>query len=145
MWPFSFAGRVILTRSVTSTIPNYVMQCNVLPAKILQGADRLSRNFLWGSSKNKKKVHLISWDKIAKPREEGGLGIHAAKPKNTALLAKLNWRFNTEKASLGLVYCLINIAPREGVLALLLRTSHALLVGQLYEREKPLFIRAQDG
>lgn len=51
----SFAGRTILTKSVTSTIPNYVMQCTTLPAKILQGVDRLSRNFLWGSIKNKKK------------------------------------------------------------------------------------------
>lgn len=51
----SFAGRTILTKSVTSTIPNYVMQCTALPAKILQGVDRLSRNFLWGSIKNKKK------------------------------------------------------------------------------------------
>ena len=66
------------------------MQCVALPFKILQGIDRLSRNFLWGSSENKKKLHLISWGKITKPKEEGGLGIQAAKPKNTALLAKLN-------------------------------------------------------
>ena len=29
------AGRVVLTQSVTSTIPNYVMQCTTLPPKIL--------------------------------------------------------------------------------------------------------------
>ena len=28
------------------------------------------------------------------------LGSQAEKPKNTALLAKLNWRFNSEKSSL---------------------------------------------
>ena len=33
-------------------------------------------------------------------KEEGGLGIQAMKPKNTALLAKLNWRSKTEKATL---------------------------------------------
>ncbi|KAL0014133.1 hypothetical protein SO802_001202 [Lithocarpus litseifolius] len=96
----SLAGRVILTQSVTSTIPNYTMQCVALPSKILQGIDRISRNFLWGSSENKKKLHLISWEKVTKSKEEGGLGIQAAKPKNTALLAKLNWRFNSEKSSL---------------------------------------------
>lgn len=31
----SLAGRIILTKSVTSTIPNYMMQCVALPPKIL--------------------------------------------------------------------------------------------------------------
>ena len=53
-----------------------------------------------GSSENKKKLHLISWEKITKSKEEGGLGIQVAKPKNIALLAKLYWRFNSEKSSL---------------------------------------------
>ena len=96
----SFAGRVVLTKSVTSTIPNYTMQCVALPPKILQGIDRLSRNFLWGSSENKKKLHLISLEKITRSKEDGGLGIQAAKPKNSVMLAKLNWRFNAEKSSL---------------------------------------------
>ena len=96
----SRASRVVLTQSVTSTIPNYTMECVALPSNILQGIDWLSRNFLWGSSENKKKLHLISWEKVTKSKEEGGLGIQAAKPKNTALLAKLNWRFNSEKSSL---------------------------------------------
>ena len=46
------------------------------------------------------KLHLIGWDKITKPKEEGGFGIQAAKPKNIAILAKLNWRFYSEKSSL---------------------------------------------
>lgn len=98
--PFVLAGRVFLTPSMTSTIPNYTMQCVALPSKILQGIDRLSRNFLWGSSESKKKLHLIGWNKITKPKEERGLGIQAAKPKNTTLLAKLNWRYHSEKSSL---------------------------------------------
>ena len=55
----SVAGRVILIQSVTSTIPNYVMQSVALPPKILQGIDKLNRNFICGSSENKKKIHLI--------------------------------------------------------------------------------------
>ena len=37
-------------------------------------------------------MHVIGWRKIVKPKEDRGLGIQAAKTKNTALLAKLNWR-----------------------------------------------------
>ena len=40
------AGKVVLTQSITSTIPNYVMQCTTLPPKILQGIDKLNRNFI---------------------------------------------------------------------------------------------------
>ena len=91
----SLEGRIVLTQSVISTIPSYVMQCATLPPKILQGVDKLNRNFLWGTLETRKKIHLIGWNKITKAKEEGGLGIHAAKPKNTAFLAKLNWRFHT--------------------------------------------------
>ena len=66
----------------------------------LHSVDKLSQNFLWGSIDNKKKLHMVSWKKITKPKREGGLGIHAAKAKNIAFLAKLNWRLKTEMSSL---------------------------------------------
>ena len=42
------------------------------------------------------------WDgaKLLNLRRKGGLGIQAAKAKNIALLAKLNWRLYQEKESL---------------------------------------------
>ena len=40
----SFAGRLVLTQPVTTTIPNYAMQCIALPANILNSIDRLSHN-----------------------------------------------------------------------------------------------------
>ena len=43
---------------------------------------------------------MVSWKKITKPKRKGGLGIHVAKAKNIALLAKLNWRLKTETSSL---------------------------------------------
>ena len=39
----------------------------------------------------------MGWSKVIKPKEEGGLGIQAAKAKNIALLSKLNWRMCQEK------------------------------------------------
>ena len=87
----SFVGRLVLTQALTTTIPNYAMQCVTLPTKILNSVDRLSCNFLWGSIESKKKIHLVNWKKIAKPKRDGGLGIQAAKVKNIANLAKLNW------------------------------------------------------
>ena len=93
----SFASKVVLTCSVLTTIPTYVMQSTLLPNRTLEALDRVTRNFIWGSTPNKRKVHMVSWNKVTKPKEEGGLGLQAVKPKNLSLLAKLNWRLNMEK------------------------------------------------
>lgn len=39
---FSFAGWMVLTQAVRTTIPNYAMQCVALPSKILSSMDRIS-------------------------------------------------------------------------------------------------------
>ena len=75
------------------------MQYIALPSKFTQGIDRLCHNFIWGTTNNKKKFHLVSWSKITKPKKEGSLGLQLAKEKNLALLAKLNWQFHQEKDS----------------------------------------------
>lgn len=48
----------------------------------------------------KKKLHLVGWNKIIKPKEEDGLGIQAVRAKNIALLAKFNWRLYHERDTL---------------------------------------------
>lgn len=42
----------------------------------------------------------MGWNKVTRPIEESGLGIQTAKGRNLVYLAKLNWRFNTEKEAL---------------------------------------------
>ena len=42
----SFAGRLVLTQSVITTITNYAMQCVALPSKVLHSVDKLSQDFL---------------------------------------------------------------------------------------------------
>uniref|UniRef100_A0A2N9IUL5 RNase H type-1 domain-containing protein n=1 Tax=Fagus sylvatica TaxID=28930 RepID=A0A2N9IUL5_FAGSY len=55
------AGRVVLIQSVTSSLPAYYMQNTALPSSICNELDRLNRNFLWGSTNERKKMHLESW------------------------------------------------------------------------------------
>ena len=45
-------------------------------------------------------MHWVGWQKVTWPKSEGGLGLHNAKGRNLSLLAKLNWRFHSEKDSL---------------------------------------------
>ena len=76
------------------------MQCALLPNKILEGIDRVNRNFLWGSSETARKIHWVGWDKVTKLKRVGGLGLQSAKGRNIALLTKLNWSLHTENESL---------------------------------------------
>uniref|UniRef100_A0A2N9HXU9 CCHC-type domain-containing protein n=1 Tax=Fagus sylvatica TaxID=28930 RepID=A0A2N9HXU9_FAGSY len=86
------AGRVILVQSVTSAIPAYYMQNVALPIRVCSNLDKLNRDFLWGSIDDRKKMHMVSWDKVCRSRDLGGLGLYSTKARNLALLAKLNWR-----------------------------------------------------
>ncbi|XP_065622950.1 uncharacterized protein LOC136064750 [Quercus suber] len=88
----SFAGRAVLVKSVMLAIPNYVMQGAALPIHLCDKLDRINRDFLWGSSNEKRRMHLVGWEKIIRAKDEGGLGIQSARAKNIVLLAKLNWR-----------------------------------------------------
>ena len=96
----SLAGRIVFIQASSSIIPAYVMQCALLPNKILEGIDRINRNFLWGSFEKTRKIHWVGWNKVTKPKKVGGLGLQSAKGRNIALLTKLNWRFHTENESL---------------------------------------------
>ncbi|KAK0605740.1 hypothetical protein LWI29_030217 [Acer saccharum] len=87
----SFVGRCTLIKAVTSAIPVYAMQSIKLPLEICSKLDKINRDFLWGSSVDSKKIHLVNWDTVCLPRNLGGLGIKKTKKVNQALLAKVGW------------------------------------------------------
>ena len=73
-------------------IPSYVMQGVALSIHVCEKIDKVSWDFIWGSTEDKRKLHHVGWGKIVKSKEEGGLGLQSARAKNIDLLAKLNWR-----------------------------------------------------
>ena len=70
----SMVGRVVLTQFVTLAVPSYLMQGCFLPSRVLNGLDRLNRNFIWGSTEEKKKMHLICGEKNYKTQKPWGFG-----------------------------------------------------------------------
>ena len=96
----SFVGRTVLINSIMAVIPNHIMQGVALPNHLCEKLDKVNRDFLWGSSMEKRKLHLVVWNKVIRPKAEGGLGMQAARAKNIALLAKLNWRLYQDKDSI---------------------------------------------
>ncbi|KAJ1394636.1 Reverse transcriptase zinc-binding domain [Sesbania bispinosa] len=63
------------------------------------------RNFLWGTTHDKKAWHTISWEKICKPKQLGGLGIRKIHDFNSALLMKLGWGLITHSEAFWHVLC----------------------------------------
>ena len=73
------------------------MQGALLPSRVYQEIDCANRNFLWGSTPEKRKIHLVNWNTVTLPIDQGGLSIHVARPRILALLAKLDWKLSTSE------------------------------------------------
>ena len=49
------------------------------------------RGIFFGQEWRKKKLNLINWEDVFKPKEKGGLGVRRIRDLNKALLAKIGW------------------------------------------------------
>ena len=82
----------------SSAIPAYMMQRCMLPTQILNNLDKVSRNFVWGLTEDHKKLHMVGWGKVTKPKCRWGLGIQEARGRNLTLAAKLCWQMESSKS-----------------------------------------------
>ncbi|KAF6134912.1 hypothetical protein GIB67_002313 [Kingdonia uniflora] len=89
----SFQSRIVLVRSILSSLPIYNMAIYKWPIAVIKEGERIIRNFLWSGDPEKKKFITINWDKVYKHPTEGGLGIHGLRDTNLAMLMKLGWGF----------------------------------------------------
>ncbi|XP_074267046.1 uncharacterized protein LOC141590348 [Silene latifolia] len=71
----SFAGRLVLVKSVLSTMSNYWASLFVLPKGVINRVDAICRNFLCEGSTEHNKAPLLAWHKVCVPQKEGGLGL----------------------------------------------------------------------
>jgi hypothetical protein len=88
----NLAGRITLIKSVLSAIPVYLFIDLNAPKWVIKAIDKIQRNFLW---KGRKKARggncLVSWDKISRPLDLGGLGIPNLQKMNWALQLRWLW------------------------------------------------------
>ncbi|KAM6577500.1 hypothetical protein CsatB_029337 [Cannabis sativa] len=96
----SFAGRAQLIHSVLLGIGNYWMSIFTLPSKVIAAIDKSCRDFLWGTTGNRSKLHFASWEKVCLPKEYGGVGFREGKKWNKALMAKFLWAIARKQDSL---------------------------------------------
>jgi hypothetical protein len=62
------------------------------PIGLIDELSKIIRDFWWGDEENKKKMHWMAWDKLARPKYQGGVGFRDLKNFNQALLARHAWR-----------------------------------------------------
>jgi hypothetical protein len=94
-WSFrwlSWAGRVVLEKSVLEAIPVYWMSLAWIPKGILERARRICFKFIWAGSKDSHVVPWVSWEVLVAPKLLGGWGLKNIFLFSKALAAKSNWR-----------------------------------------------------
>ncbi|KAE8707901.1 hypothetical protein F3Y22_tig00110370pilonHSYRG00013 [Hibiscus syriacus] len=113
----SMAGRLVLVKSVLSSLPIFYLSIFKIPLKINQKLNSLMANFLWGDSPMKKRIHWVNWKMVCQPYEEEGLGVLDLSLTNRALLGKWVWKFANEKDSQWkkMICCKHNIRNGDGL------------------------------
>eukprot|EP00253_Pinus_taeda_P019066 PITA_19066 len=94
------AGKIILIKSVLSSMPLFQHSILLAPKTFLSKMDGLLRRFLWeGGKNNERRLHLVNWDTIKKPLIEGGLQMRDLAAQNLALGSKILWSIVAGKTS----------------------------------------------
>ncbi|XP_074271290.1 uncharacterized protein LOC141595221 [Silene latifolia] len=89
---FSYSGRLVLVQAVLSSLHSYWASMFVLPKEIIARIEATCRNFLWDNSADYIRVPLVAWDKVCRPKEEGGLGLKNRESMNKSMVGRLvNW------------------------------------------------------
>ena len=89
-------GRVTLINSSLSSVPLYMLSFYRAPAGAREKMDMARKKFLWSGEKDKNKYHLVKWQTVCMPKEQGGLGIIDLDLMNIALLSKWLWKMFNE-------------------------------------------------
>jgi len=63
------------------------------PKSVLTTIKTLQRYFIWKGLNSGKKIALVSWEKLCRPKEQGGLGLQDPLMMNKVLSAKIWWRW----------------------------------------------------
>ncbi|XP_058765820.1 uncharacterized protein LOC131639335 [Vicia villosa] len=96
----SYAGKIQLLKSITFAVTNYWMQCFPLPKHVIHKIDAICRSFMWTGGKEISRKSPISWDKVCRPKCNGGMNLISLQIWNQATLSKLLWSISCKADSL---------------------------------------------
>ncbi|XP_074271816.1 uncharacterized protein LOC141595750 [Silene latifolia] len=96
----SRAGKEVLIKAVANSLPTYVMSVFKIPANFCEELRSIVSRFWWGHNENKRGISWVAWNKLVKPKADGGIGFRDFRLFNLALLGKQAWRLITNSDSL---------------------------------------------
>lgn len=97
----SRAGKEILVKQVAQTLPSYAMNVFLLPLEITRNIEKSLTRFWWKSAQNNKsKINWMSWERLAKHKNVGGMGFRHFRDFNIAMLGNQLWRLASNPNSL---------------------------------------------
>ncbi|XP_074342001.1 putative mitochondrial protein AtMg00310 [Apium graveolens] len=92
----SYSGKEILVKQLAQTMPTYAMNVFLLPLEITRSIERCLTKFWWNSSEeNSSKLNWMSWDRLAKHKNAGGMGFRHFRDFNVAMLGEQLWHLIT--------------------------------------------------
>ncbi|CAJ2642053.1 unnamed protein product [Trifolium pratense] len=96
----SFSGRLVLIKSVLTSLPVYALSFFKAPSGIISSIESLLIKFFWGGCEDFRKTAWVNWKTICLRREYGGLGVRQLREFNLALLGKWCWRMLVDREGL---------------------------------------------
>ena len=84
-------GKLTLLNVVLAVYPIYICSIALGPSSIVQEIGEGLRRFLWkgGKQNGNKKLHLISWDMVCRPKNSGGAGVKGLTAMNLEMGEKI--------------------------------------------------------
>lgn len=98
----SQAGRATLIASILQSLPLFTFSysCFRVRDSVCKKLDTIVRSFWCGHDIGTRKLHLVNWNKLCKPKRFGGLGFKSFSLFNQSMIAKQFWKIQENPNSL---------------------------------------------